>query len=239
MTPEITVLALAAASIAFVHTVLGPDHYLPFIAMARARKWTMATTLRVTLICGLGHLVGSVLLGMVGIAIGTQLGSLEWLESVRGELAAWLLMGFGLAYMVWGLRHAWLKRPHRHWHNHGGLPHFHDHGQVEGREHVSAHEQGNITPWVIFVIFVLGPCEPLIPLLMYPAARESTMGVIMVTGVFGVVTVATMTGVVVAAMLGLDKMKLQTRFQDMARFSHAAAGGTLLICGVSVAFLGL
>ncbi len=239
MTPEITVLALAAASIAFVHTVLGPDHYLPFIAMARARRWTLATTLRVTLVCGLGHLLGSVLLGMLGIAIGTQLASMEWLEALRGELAAWLLMGFGLAYLIWGLRHAWLKRPHRHWHNHGGMPHFHKHGHVEGSKHVSAHEQGNITPWVIFVIFVLGPCEPLIPLLMYPAARESTLGVFMVTGVFGLVTVATMTGVVVATMLGLDKLKLQTRFQDLARFSHAAAGGTLLVCGVSVAFLGL
>jgi sulfite exporter TauE/SafE len=239
MTPEITVLTLAAASIAFMHTVLGPDHYLPFIAMARARNWSMATTLRVTLICGLGHLLGSVLLGMIGIAIGSQLASLEWLESIRGELAAWLLMGFGLAYMVWGLRHAWLKRPHRHWHNHGGLPHFHNHDRAEGREHASAHEQSNITPWVIFVIFVLGPCEPLIPLLMYPAARESMLGVIMVTTVFGMVTVATMTAVVIATMLGLDRLKIQARFGNLARFSHAAAGGTLLVCGLSVAFLGL
>lgn len=239
MTPEITVLAIAAASIAFVHTVLGPDHYLPFIAMARARNWTVATTLKVTLVCGLGHLVGSVALGMIGIAIGTQLASLEWLESVRGELAAWLLMGFGLAYMVWGLRHAWLKRPHRHWHNHGGLPHYHAQEAAAGEQHRSEHQSGKITPWVIFVIFVLGPCEPLIPLLMYPAARESTVGVIMVTGVFGVVTVATMTMVVLAAMLGLDRLKLQSRFGHLARFSHAAAGGTLLICGMSVTFLGL
>jgi hypothetical protein len=92
---------------------------------------------------------------------------------------------------------------------------------------------------VIFVIFVLGPCEPLIPLLMYPAARESTLGVIMVTGVFGVVTVATMTVVVLAVMLGLDRLKLQSRFGDLTRFSHAAAGGTLLVCGMSVTFLGL
>lgn len=239
MTPEIMVLTLAAASIAFVHTVLGPDHYLPFVAMARARNWSTATTMRITLICGLGHLVGSVLLGMIGIAIGAQLASLEWLEAIRGELAAWMLMGFGLAYLVWGLRHAWLKKPHRHWHNHGGLPHFHTHEKASGDEHASEHQSSNITPWVIFVIFVLGPCEPLIPLLMYPAARESTLGIIMVTGVFGLVTVMTMMAVVLVAMLGLDRMKIQDRFGDLARFSHAAAGGTLLICGVSVAFLGL
>jgi hypothetical protein len=65
------------------------------------------------------------------------------------------------------------------------------------------------------------------------------LGVIMVTAVFGLVTVATMTGVVVATMLGLDKLKIQTRFNRLAHYSHAVAGGTLLMCGVSVAFLGL
>jgi len=49
-----------AAAIAFVHAVLGPDHYLPFVAMAKARNWTMQKTLRVTLICGMGHLAASV-----------------------------------------------------------------------------------------------------------------------------------------------------------------------------------
>ena len=239
MTPEIMVLALTAASIAFVHTVLGPDHYLPFVAMARARNWSTATTMRVTLICGLGHLVGSVLLGFIGIAVGTQLATIEWLEAFRGDLAAWLLMGFGLAYLVWGLRRAWLKRPHRHWHEHGGLRHYHSHEEISGEQHTSAHQSGSITPWVIFVIFVLGPCEPLIPLLMYPAARESTLGVIMVTSVFGIVTVATMMTVVLASMLGLDRLKIQDRIGGLARFSHAAAGGTLLICGASVTFLGL
>ena len=31
---------------------------------------------------------------------------LTQLESFRGDIAGWLLLGFGLAYMVWGLRHA-------------------------------------------------------------------------------------------------------------------------------------
>ncbi len=37
MSHEIVVLGIAAASIGFFHTLLGPDHYLPFIVMARAR----------------------------------------------------------------------------------------------------------------------------------------------------------------------------------------------------------
>jgi hypothetical protein len=44
-TKEILVLAGTAATIGFVHTVLGPDHYIPFIAMSRARRWTLSKTL--------------------------------------------------------------------------------------------------------------------------------------------------------------------------------------------------
>jgi len=31
---EITVLLATAASLGFIHTLIGPDHYLPFIVMS-------------------------------------------------------------------------------------------------------------------------------------------------------------------------------------------------------------
>lgn len=236
MTPEINVLALSAAAIAFVHTLLGPDHYLPFVAMAKARGWSLQKTIRVTLICGAGHLGGSVLLGIAGIMLGIQLASLEWLESVRGNLAAWLLIGFGLAYLAWGLGQAYRNRPHSHWHSHDGVVHEHVHSHH--REHAHVHDQKepsrSLAPWLIFVIFVLGPCEPLIPLLMYPAARESFIGVLMVTGVFGLVTVLTMTLIVAFAVAGLGAV----RFNRFERFGHALAGSAILGCGLAIVFLG-
>ncbi len=237
MTPEIIVLSLSAATLAFVHTILGPDHYLPFVAMAKARGWSMRKTLRVTLICGSGHLAGSILLGMLGIFLGLQLSSLQWMEGVRNNFAAWLLIGFGLAYMAWGLRQAYRNRPHAHWHSHDGFAHEHVHSHH--RDHVHLHEQTgkvkSLAPWVIFVIFVLGPCEPLIPLLMYPAARESIAGVVMVTGVFGLVTVLTMLLAVAISVKGLESIRLK-RFE---RFGHAVAGSAILACGLAVAFLGI
>jgi ABC-type nickel/cobalt efflux system permease component RcnA len=237
MTPEITMLALSAAAIAFVHTVLGPDHYLPFVAMAKARGWNMARTLRITLICGFGHLAGSVVLGLAGIMLGMQLSSLTWLENVRGNLAAWLLIGFGLAYTAWGIRQALRNRPHTHWHHHGGVSHLHEHSHHAA--HVHVHEETgpakSLTPWVIFVIFVLGPCEPLIPLLMYPAARENTAGVLVVTGIFSCVTILTMLATVAIAVLGLRAV----RIQRLERFGHAAAGSAILACGLGIALLGL
>lgn len=237
MTPEIIMLTLSAAAIAFVHSVLGPDHYLPFVAMAKARGWTMHKTLKVTLVCGAGHLAGSVALGAVGIALGIQISTLGWLESVRGNLAAWLLIGFGLVYTAWGLRQAYRNRPHTHWHSHGDVTHSHVHSHFTDHAHVHEKEGGSrsLTPWVIFVIFVLGPCEPLIPLLMYPAAQESLAGVLAVTIVFGLVTMLTMLAVVTLAVKGLSRLRLK-RFE---RFGHAVAGSAILFCGLGVALLGL
>ena len=237
MSPEITVLTLSAAAIAFLHTLLGPDHYLPFVAMARARDWSLRRTLQITLLCGVGHLAGSVLLGFIGITVGIQLASLEWLEGLRGNLAAWLLIGFGLAYTAWGLRQALRNRPHVHWHSHDGLTHSHVHSHHGGHAHL--HESGtkrrSLAPWVIFVIFVLGPCEPLIPLLMYPAARESWVGVLAVTTVFGLVTVITMLAAVFLSIKGLEKLRLKA----FERYAHALAGSTILVRGLAIVFLGI
>ena len=87
-------LNLAAASIAFVHTLLGPDHYLPFVAMSRTGGWSLRKTILITLACGVGHVLSSVVLGFVGIAFGMAVLKLERFEQVRGDLAGWLLLAF-------------------------------------------------------------------------------------------------------------------------------------------------
>ena len=52
--------------------------------------------LLVTAACGVGHVTGSILLGFVGISIGAALHRLQWIEGLRGDLAAWALTAFGL-----------------------------------------------------------------------------------------------------------------------------------------------
>jgi len=73
MSPEILMLCGIAATIAFVHTLLGSDHYLPFVAMAKSRGWSVGRAMRMTVLCGSGHIVGSVVLGFVGIYASIQL----------------------------------------------------------------------------------------------------------------------------------------------------------------------
>jgi nickel/cobalt exporter len=235
--PEIMVLLASAAGIAFVHTLMGPDHYLPFVSMAVARRWSWRRVLGVTLICGCGHLLGSVALGLFGIWASSEVAALELIEGWRGDLAAWALLSLGLVYLAWGLKHAHRNQAHSHWHNHGDIrhAHTHDHHREHAHLHAAAKGKSQLAPWLIFIIFVLGPCEPLIPLLMYPAANASIGGVLLVTAVFGLVTVATMLLAVVISFYSLRTLKLDR----MERYGHAMAGATLTACGGSILFLGL
>jgi len=206
MSSELSLLLITAASLGLFHTLLGPDHYLPFISMALARKWSLKKTTLITLLCGVGHIASSVVLGLVGVALGIAVNKLEFIESSRGNLAAWLLIAFGLVYFVWGMRRAYKTRPHTHEHVHeDGLVHSHNHSHFKSHSHIHSDiKAANLTPWILFIIFILGPCEPLIPILMYPAAQNSMTGLILVTAVFGSVTILTMISLVILSTLGIS-----------------------------------
>jgi len=233
MSNETFILVSTAASIAFFHTLMGPDHYLPFVMMARARKWTMLKTTWVTIVCGVGHVLSSVILGIIGIAFAVAIFKLESIESIRGDFAAWLLIIFGLSYFVWGL-HKIYRGKAGHSHLFGSQKHhYHDHDHTKAGDH--EHSEKETTPWLLFVIFVLGPCEPLIPLLMYPAARNSTIDVVYVTIVFGVVTIATMLSIVMASVWGLAHIKLGA----LEKYVHPISGLAIFLSGIAIVFLGL
>lgn len=236
MDNSIIILCGTAASIGLVHTALGPDHYVPFIMMGRARRWSLAKTAWITFLCGFGHVLSSVVLGLGGVLLGIQVMKLEVFEAFRGSIAAWLLIGFGFAYFLWGIRRAILNRPHRHVHSHGDArKHEHEHTHLSDHAHVHDVKKTNMTPWILFTIFVFGPCEPLIPLLMYPAAEKSVLGTILVAAVFSAVTVGTMLTIVLLSSWGVAFVKLGR----MERYTHAVAGATICASGLAIQFLGL
>jgi len=237
MNGSLWVIVGTAASLGFVHTLIGPDHYLPFIVMSRARGWTLARTLVIAFVCGLGHVLSSIVLGLAGVALGVAVFKLENIESFRGGVAAWLLIGFGFAYFLWGLRRALRRRPHAHAHVHEDgkeHAHLHNHGSLHAHVHRRS-GRANITPWVLFTIFIFGPCEPLIPLIMYPAAKHNFGGVLLVAGVFGAVTVLTMLALIAAASWGAKFIRLGRS----ERYVHALAGAMIFLSGLSVQVLGL
>jgi len=233
---ELTILLVTALSIGFLHTLFGPDHYLPFIMMSKARNWKMSKTMTITLLCGLGHVGSSIVLGIIGVSVGIAINKIEVFESFRGNLAAWAFIAFGLVYFIWGLRKAFRNKPHSHFHRHDdGIKHEHEHTHFNEHSHVHDIKKKQITPWILFTIFVLGPCEPLIPILMYPAAKNNLSILIMVTVTFAIITIATMMTVVYLVSLGYKFLPLK----KMEKYSHALAGAIIMFSGIGIQFLGL
>lgn len=243
MTTDISILIFTAASIGFIHTLTGPDHYLPFIVMSKAKNWNMAKTLWITFLCGLGHVGSSVIIGTIGIALGLGVKKIEYFESFRGNLAAWAFVIFGFVYFLWGFWKVIQGKSHKHIHiNKQGEVCVHNHNHKHQLKDVNAHNQNDkeenntsLTPWVLFSIFVLGPCEPLIPMLMYPASKTHTGWVIAIAAVFAIGTITTMMVIVALTMRGINFLPMKT----FEKYMHPFAGAAICLSGCAIVFLGL
>ncbi|MGZ6988053.1 MAG: hypothetical protein ACXVH0_03730 [Thermoanaerobaculia bacterium] len=208
-------LAGAAVSIGALHT-LAPDHWLPFAALARAQAWSTGKTARVTFLCGFGHVTVSALLGLLGLAFGRAVfeSAGQKMEAVAGIL----LIGFGLAYGVWGLRRA----AGRHVHGH---PHAH-------YDHV--HDASRMTAWSLFLLFSADPCVAVIPLLFAaaPLGMAPTAGIVLL---YEAATIGTMIALVLPARAGVSRLA----FPWLDYWGDALAGGLIAATGVVVMALGI
>ena len=231
MTSELITLMLSTIAISCLHTATGPDHYLPFIVLSRSQKWTITKTIFITIICGLGHILSSVGVGLIGVVLGWQLSNLSWFEAHRGNIAAWCLLGFGVAYLLYGLWRARKNKLHKHFDimNEDVYVYEHSHGDV-----VASKNRVKVTPLVLFAIFVMGPTEPLLPLLFYSGAQRSYLEIMIIIIVFSLCTVLTMLTMVLLGIYGYsfyDTEKLE-------KYVHAIGGLVITVCGVGMLFLG-
>lgn len=218
----LTALTVTAVSLGAFHTLIGPDHYLPFVALSKARGWKLGKTLLITFVCGIAHVMSSVVIGLAGIALGASVGLLENIEGHRADVVKWMLLVFAAAYTLYGVKRGLSGKVHTH----GGLVHSHGHG---GAVHTHAHPQANVTNfWVLFIIFIFGPCEVLIPLVMVPAVDFDWWGVVWVSLAFSAATLATMLIIVSALYKGLSWMPMNGEW--VQRWSHALAGVVLMLC---------
>lgn len=227
------ILIASAVSIGFLHTLIGVDHTLPFVVLGRAQGWSIGRTLAITFVCGLGHVASSVALGTLGLGLGVAVSRLEIVEAARGGVAAWVLIVFGLVYAAWSL--ARQRRTQRHAHVHeGGTVHSHAAEQGDHR-HDRSLSRAALTGWSLFVIFVLGPCEPLIPLLMVPALELGSWAAVPVTLAFAMTTLVTMSLVVAGGYYGLHLPV----FRRLESHAHTLAGLAIAASGFAIQLLGI
>ncbi|HEU0032574.1 MAG TPA: hypothetical protein VFQ53_18205 [Kofleriaceae bacterium] len=207
-------LAVAAASVGALHA-LAPDHWVPIAAVSRARGWSIARTRRVALVCGFGHVTVSALLGVIALVSGRAV--VETFGAHTSTVAAVAMIGFGVAYALWGARHLIMTRLHGHAHRH------HDH----------VHDPSSATTWTLFAIYCADPCIAVVPII-FAAAPLSGLATIGIVVVYELATIATMVGLVVLARAGAGVL----RGRWIERYGDSAAGGLIAVTGIAVAVLG-
>ena len=206
-------LTVAAITVGSLHS-LAPDHWVPIAAVARARNWSRGRTARVAFLCGLGHVTVSVLLGLLALAFGATL--FQRIGERMVSIAGLLLIGFGVAYAVWGLRGAFAHRIHGHHHHH------YDH----------VHDPSRASTWSLFLIYCADPCVAVIPIL-FAAAPLSAVETVSIVTAYEIATVATMVALVVLARSGASVFKGKW----FERYGDTAAGALIVATGIMVALL--
>lgn len=204
-----TVLLLSAITVGVLHA-LAPDHWVPFVSLARAQNWSLRRVTSVTMLAGLGHISSSLLIAMLGIVLGVAVEEVNLWESHRGDVASLLLIGFGLAYMVWGIKNWGRKHSHR------------------------MEKARTVSYWTLFALIVFGPCEPLIPLI-FASSAFGWGEVFAVFVLFGVSTIAMMLLQVHLALLGVSVV----RAHWFEHASDVIAGGVIALTGIFIRAFGI
>ncbi len=213
-------LALVATTIitAVVHTLI-PDHWLPFVLVSRAERWSPRRTISVTAASALLHVVVSIALGILIVVLGrgagqAVMGFAEEIESMTG----WLLVIFGLAYMGWFLLRG------GHVHSFGMHPHH-----APDDPDPPATERRALTGYALAFIVGFNPCILVVPI-VYGAARLGRLTLLAVALAFAVTTVITMVGATLIGHHGTSR--LTSPF--LTRYGEALSGGLIALTGLAL-----
>jgi len=193
---------------AFLHAAL-PTHWLPFVLVGRAQRWSLPRSLMAVTAAGLAHIASTVVVGSLIVAAGMAMdevvaGFLPWLSAL-------LLFGFGAFYLIKSV----VSRPAV-----AGGP------ALDLAEPTVSHAAAF---WGLVAVMALSPGEVLLPIYM-SSAQEGTGTLALLTLAFAVGTIlgmATFTGL---ARAGASVLRLER----WARYEGAILGIALIAIGLLI-----
>lgn len=199
------ILAASAALIGFVHS-LAPGHWLPVVLLAKARKWPMRTTLVGALVAGSGHVLISMIVGAVSLAIGAAF--FEGREEEIERYGSVLLILFGLGYAV--------------------LSYFR-HSTCHGHTHHGPKPDAKRAPFAFLFSLGLTPCIAVLPIFGAASTRGAldTAASMVAFGVGVFASLASSTWLVTHGMTKLDHPILEHYGDVITGLSIVAVGVVL------------
>ena len=229
MEPEALVYLTAASATAALHALI-PDHWLPFVLMGRARRWSMAKTLALASASGALHVVLAVLLGLLTYILGR--GGAEALAHRVGEsLEVLSSAGLALFGFIYGAASWQRERKYHPAHSHG---HAGAHSASEDTHHhghlLERWFKGRLTGLTLVVVIGVSPCALAFPILLASAASLGFSGVLFVSVGFGLATTATTLAVTLVGSLSARRLD----FPFLTRYGDLISGVLIGLVGTAV-----
>jgi hypothetical protein len=201
MTATGPALLAAAAGVGFGHAIL-PDHWVPLAVVGRTRRYPLSRIARLSSLAGVAHVLVSIVLGAVIIAIGLQFRST--IEHAQDTIIGCILIATGIGFFVLELTgHGHHHGDHDHHHGDDGDHDHHDHGGY-GHHHADERAPRQLNGLAaVMVPFGAAASPDLTILPVFVAA--TTAGIATAVGsllIFAAVTIGTIVGLTLAAARG-------------------------------------
>ena len=193
---------------AFLHAAM-PTHWLPFVLVGRAQRWSLGRVMAVAVTAGLAHIASTALVGSLIVAAGLALNA--WIGGLLPHLSAALLFVFGAFYLA----RASLQKPITATGPEADVPE----PAVSDRAAF----------WGLVLMMAVTPGEVLLPIYL-SSATEGVMALALLTLSFAAGTVLGMTLLAALASAGYSILRLER----WARYEGAILGVALILIGLLV-----
>jgi nickel/cobalt transporter (NicO) family protein len=217
-------LLAASAGVGFGHAIL-PDHWVPLAVLGRTRRYPLTRVARLSGLAGVAHVLISILLGAVIVAVGLQFRST--VQSGQDTIVGCILILTGLGFAVLELT----GHGHRHPHD---RDHPHRHDRRHDQRHAPAQESRLRGLAAIMIPFgaAASPDLTILPVFLASAAAGVTTAISSLV-IFAAVTIGTIVGLTLTACFGGYRIQgpWLERWGNLFTALTLIAIGTLVLAG--------
>ncbi len=225
-------LLAAAAGVGFGHAVL-PDHWLPLAVLGRTRRYPPGRVARLSGLAGIAHVLVSIVLGAVIVAIGLQFRS--QVKGAEDTIVGVILLATAAGFTIVELT----GRGHHHDHDHSDEnEQANGHDQHPHDEHTHAHrnadavQRGGLSGLAAVMVPFGAAASPdltILPVFLAATAAGAATAIASLA-VFAVVTVTTIVTLTLLAYSG----GLQIKGDWLERWGNLVTALVLAVIGALV-----
>jgi nickel/cobalt exporter len=215
----------ASVGVGLGHAIL-PDHWLPLAVISRTERYPLSKTARLSGLAGVAHVLLSIVLGAIIIAVGLQFRST--VHSAEDTIIGGILLATGLGFVVLELS----GRGHHHGpggHTHDHHDHDHDHHHHDGAAIDTQHGWRRLSAVMVPFGAAASPDLTILPVFLAAAATgvATAIGSVLL---FAAATIGTIVALTLIATIG----GYQVKGDWLERWGNVITAAVLLIIGALV-----